>query len=250
MSDSDWQNFNLVLLPGLDGTGRMFQPLLDELPPELEAYVVNYSPTDLLDYPNLVEVVAEDLAMRGDVVLLGESFSGPIALELASRDSESIKGIIFCATFAESPRPLLLRLLNFIPLRLILRLPLPPFALKLLCLGLEASSDLVESLQEVLAYVPPATIAYRLRLLNNLRARHRPIEIPCCYIQATYDRLVPPRSLFTLQQLIPDLQVVQIPGPHLILQARPVRCAEVVMAYLRSLPATHSASLSQGSTSG
>ncbi|MGF1499234.1 MAG: alpha/beta fold hydrolase [Elainellaceae cyanobacterium] len=235
MSHSDWQKLKLVLLPGLDGTGQMFQPLLDELPPELDAYVVNYSPTDLLDYPNLVEAVAQDLDTRGDVVLLGESFSGPIALELASRDPQSIKGIIFCATFAESPRPLLLRLLNALPLGLILRLPLPTFALRLLCLGLQASGDLVESLRQVLTYVPPATIAYRLRLLNNLRARRDPIQIPCCYIQATRDRLVPPRSLFSLQRLIPDLKVVQVPGPHLILQAEPVRCAGVVMDYLRCI---------------
>ena len=40
---------SLVLLPGLDGTGELFQPLLRALPNELQPIVLSYPNRDQLD---------------------------------------------------------------------------------------------------------------------------------------------------------------------------------------------------------
>jgi surfactin synthase thioesterase subunit len=47
----------LVLLPGMDGTDLLFEPLLDALPAEWEPTVVRYPPDEALEYEALLEVV-------------------------------------------------------------------------------------------------------------------------------------------------------------------------------------------------
>lgn len=47
----------LVLLPGMDGTGTLFEPLLDVLAAEWEPIVVRYPPDEALGYDALLEVV-------------------------------------------------------------------------------------------------------------------------------------------------------------------------------------------------
>jgi len=47
----------LVLLPGMDGTGILFEPLLNVLPREWEPIVVRYPPDEARGYDELLEVV-------------------------------------------------------------------------------------------------------------------------------------------------------------------------------------------------
>src|SRR4051812_35337188 len=76
----------LVLLPGLDGSGRLFQPLLAELPKWIEPVVVAYPP-ERARFDELVPIARERLPHSGAFALLGESFSGPLALMLAPSTS-------------------------------------------------------------------------------------------------------------------------------------------------------------------
>ena len=50
----------LVLLPGMDGTGVLFEPLLEVLPCEFEPIVVRYPPDKALGYEALLDVVQAD----------------------------------------------------------------------------------------------------------------------------------------------------------------------------------------------
>src|SRR4051812_12200514 len=76
----------LVLLPGLDGSGRLFQPLLAELPKWIEPVVVAYPP-ERARFDDLVPIARERLPHSGAFASLGESFSGPLALMLAPSTS-------------------------------------------------------------------------------------------------------------------------------------------------------------------
>ena len=75
----------LLLLPGMDGTGLLFEPLVKALPPSLTARVVAYPPDQLLGYNELLQLVQKSAEEGGDFVVVGESFSGPLALMLAAR---------------------------------------------------------------------------------------------------------------------------------------------------------------------
>ena len=69
----------IVLLPGLDGTGELFKPFIDSLPPGIEPILVSYPPKEKLGYGELSDYVMSRLPKDEEYLLVGESFSGPIA---------------------------------------------------------------------------------------------------------------------------------------------------------------------------
>ena len=65
----------LLLLPGMDGTGLLFEPLVKALPPSLTAHVVAYPPDQPLGYNELLQLIQKAADEGGDFVVVGESFS-------------------------------------------------------------------------------------------------------------------------------------------------------------------------------
>ena len=92
----------LVLLTGLDGTGASFLPLLARLPDWIMPVVASYPPDKPLDYAALLPKVLR-LLPNSPFVLLGESFSGPLAIMAAASKPPSLRGLILCATFMRNP---------------------------------------------------------------------------------------------------------------------------------------------------
>jgi hypothetical protein len=64
----------LLLLPGMDGTGQLFTPLLTALPPTLSAVAFSYPPDEPLGYEELLPLI-ESAAPHGNFVVVGESVS-------------------------------------------------------------------------------------------------------------------------------------------------------------------------------
>ncbi|MGP1375401.1 MAG: alpha/beta fold hydrolase [Almyronema sp.] len=244
-------SLELVLLPGMDATGWLFQPLLDELPPELKTEVVDYPTNEILSYDELADLVMQRIADKPNVVLLAESFSGPLPIKLLERELNNIRGIIFCATFIEKPRPLLLKTVQFLPLALLFRLPLPKCLVKLFFLGANAIDDLFESFREALEQVNPQVIANRMYAVSLLKQNTYEIDVPCYYIQATHDRLIPTRAVMALKRIAPQIEVKQVEGPHLILQVNPAGCAAIIRDFVTKveqecLASAHSSSALAG----
>ena len=78
----------VVLLPGLDGTGKLFAELVKSLDPGVSAIVVAYprdQPMGYEELDTLVMSVLNKLPPDQRYVLLGESFSGPLAIRIAAR---------------------------------------------------------------------------------------------------------------------------------------------------------------------
>src|SRR5450631_2350467 len=96
----------LVLLPGLDGTGSLFAPLIQELPEWMEPRVVVYPRDRCLGYADLDVLVNAALPVDRPYVLLGESFSGPIAIRVAAAQPAGLIGVILVCSFARNPYPL------------------------------------------------------------------------------------------------------------------------------------------------
>ncbi len=94
----------LVLLPGLDGTGRLFAPLRRELGPHFDSMVVAYPADRLRNYDELSADVAKQLP-SSQFTLVAESFSGPVALKVAARNPPGLVAVVLCASFAACPRP-------------------------------------------------------------------------------------------------------------------------------------------------
>lgn len=60
----------LTLLPGLDGTGLLFQPLLDALGDSVRVQVIRYPLDQYLTVPELAMLVRQQVAFDSETVLL------------------------------------------------------------------------------------------------------------------------------------------------------------------------------------
>ncbi len=224
---------SLVLLPGMDGTGDMFRPLLDAFVGTLSAAVVSYPPSEPLRYAELAALVRDSLPTNRPYVLLGESFSGPIAVTLAAERPHGLIGLILCASFVSNPipwvRPLRM-LLGFLPIQAALR-TLGPSRL----FGRSETPELRRLFFEAAKQV--STPVLRTRIREALDVDVSPllgsVDVPMVYIQATEDRLLTQGVADHFLRAAPKAKLVRIASPHGVLQCVPHEAARVIAEFLR-----------------
>lgn len=205
-----------LILPGLDGTGELLTGFLDALAPEIVAAVVRYPTEEAIGYAGLVEHVAR-LLPAGKVLLIAESFSGPVGIALAARFPDRIEGLCLCASFASSPRP------AFKPMRSILKLPLPSPPIGLLgrlMLGRWSSREWIDRTRAATRAVRPGVARHRLAevLAVDVSEQLEAIRCPILYVQASEDRLVPESAWRRIRAAVPHARCDVIEGPHFLLQ--------------------------------
>jgi pimeloyl-[acyl-carrier protein] methyl ester esterase len=93
----------LVLLPGMDGTGRLFDEFIRALPNSFPATTVPYPTDRYLSYSQLEELVRAACPKSEPFVLLAESFSTPLAIRLAAAKPANLAGLVLCTGFATGP---------------------------------------------------------------------------------------------------------------------------------------------------
>jgi pimeloyl-ACP methyl ester carboxylesterase len=59
------------------------------------------------------------------------------------------------------------------------------------------------------------------------------VNKPLLYLRAAHDCLIPANASTTVTRLNPQARVVEIDGPHGLLQAAPAEAAQIVAAFLR-----------------
>jgi pimeloyl-[acyl-carrier protein] methyl ester esterase len=207
----------LVLLPGMHGTAHLFEPLIRALPENLEPEVVTYPTDEPLGYG---ELLARIQWPTEPFVLLAESFSGPLAIRLAAQRPPHLKALILVATFAHTPR-VIPRFLTANPA--LTQIPIPNAVIRFALLGKLGSNRQLDELKKALRSVKPAVLSKRLREISccDVRAHVSQISVPTLYIQATGDRLINANSALEMKTLKPEMQMIRIEGPHLILQTQP-----------------------------
>lgn len=218
----------MVLLPGLDGTGQLFRPLVAALSRDLRPTVIGYPPHQPLGLAELASLVLKRLPPE-KVILLAESFSGLVALTLLANAPSRFRGVILVGAFAEPPRPMLLRLAPLASRGAGLMRSAPAFLLRQFCLGSDAAAADLAMLREALASVSSAVLAQRLQLIGTRHSFGKaPFEVPAYYIRARQDRLVPASAANWFRQRFKQCHIEEIDGPHLLMQARPKECAALL----------------------
>ena len=225
----------MVMLPGLDGTGLVFEPLLKQLPDEIDAQVVRYPANRMMSFQEHVDFARKQLPQKKPCVLLAESFSGPVALQLLAEPPKNLVGVIFVSTFAHHPSPFILDAGRFLPQGMLLKLFSTTLFSRFFCLG-GAPGDAVNIFREALASVKLKVLSQRLKILSELPPPpDTTFSKPCLYLQASNDRLVASRAVMLLQKHLPQLQVKQITGPHIILLAHPKQGAQIISDFIATL---------------
>lgn len=227
----------LVVLPGLDGTARLLAGFTDAARAAGFARVeaVAY-PTDLaLGYPDL-ETLARDALPRDEhILLLGESFSGPVAIAIAADPPPNLRGLVLSTTFARAPvhvPAVLASLARIAPVR-----TLPTTALSFALLGRWATPALEGDLRDALGTVAPDVLRARAEAAMRVDVRDRlaRIRVPTLCLRATRDRLLRPATHRTLCAGLADAREVAIDGPHLLLQTRTQAAADAVARFAAGL---------------
>lgn len=152
----------LVLLPGLDGTGLLFDPLLGVLPSHFSPIVISYPPNEPLGYAELVKYVKNRIPANEDFVIVAESFSGPLAVQIAASHPPHLKGLILCATFVSSPT-LVPRQLSWLVRNPVVVLASRPLLLRHYLTGTDAPVSFSGSFHECLRSVSTNVLAHRMK---------------------------------------------------------------------------------------
>ena len=226
----------LCLLPGLDGTARMLRDFAAAARPSFASVEAVSYPTDVvLGYRELEIFARGVLPKETPFVLLGESFSGPIAISIAADPPPNLIGLVLSTTFARAPVPWLR---PFAPLTRIAPVrPLPMVALSTMLLGRWSTHALRRELRQALGEVAPDVLRARAAAAMRIDVEDRlaRIAMPTLVLQANHDRLLSASASRRLLERIPHARHRAFDGPHLLLQSRAADCAAAIADFSASL---------------
>lgn len=220
----------LLLLPGMDGSGELFDWLIPFLEDNFEIHNICY-PKDIdQSYDNLTcwlyEIIKDE-----EVFVLGESFSGPIAITLAAKSNSKIKGLILVSSFANPPiSPIMLRLVSLINFEYI-----PFFMKKLALLGFKRIFGTKEKFKLVMHQVAPELISSRIMEVANCSKylAQTKIDLPLLILEPEIDLFSNSQSI--IQRCVSKRNLVykSVKSPHMLLQTNPEFAANEIIAFAR-----------------
>jgi pimeloyl-ACP methyl ester carboxylesterase len=230
-------------MPGMDGTGLLFKPFVQAWqaaagPAELQ--VMRYPGDQAWGYDELQRWLQGQLPRHEPLVLLGESFSGPLAVRLAADPRLQVRGLILCASFVQCPRPALRAPAARLPARLLTSRPGIELAQRAI-LGTRADTGLRDLFAKALEQVSPAVLKTRLMAVMQLdpsvARTWASLQRPTLSLCASRDWLVPASASRAMQRLRPGAGMRWLPAPHGVLQIAPHEAATAVADFVRGLPA-------------
>lgn len=233
----EMKSVHLVLMPGLDGSGKMFQPFLEKLPIDCKVTVVTYPGDRHIPFEDIAGYVSEQLPRNEPLLLIGESYSGPVAVALSGCEELDVRGLVLVATFARFPATLMKTISRLLPLSFLFSLPIPGFLIGHYCFGKWTTPELVKLARESVRSNKASVIARRSRSGASIDVSDKlgSMSSPCLYIRASHDRLVPARALQDFVSKVPQLERTEIEGPHCLLQVKPGECLSAISYFINNI---------------
>ena len=225
---------HIALLPGLDGTGILFDPIIPYLEDKFSLTVVEYS-----NQATLAEFVAcaeAQLPKYVPLSLVAESFSGPIAISLLANKPFDFSASVLSATFSRSPMPLLTRFSRLIPEIAFEYSLLNRVILDFFGTDKETDQSVKDQIYKVSEKSSSKNFKTRIQLINSLdvTSQLKEVKVPLLYIRASNDRIVPAHSGPDISRHVKEMEIANVEGPHMILQARPKHCADLIIKHVTS----------------
>jgi hypothetical protein len=206
---------NFVYLPGLDGTRPLREHLADR------ATIVSYPPDRVLAFDEYVAIASEHVS--DDSIVIGESFSGPVAIRIASE--RRVAGVVLVCSFVKAPFP-----------RIFAYAPRVDPVMAFWMVGMNGAAR--KALRDALDAVEPRVIRSRLRIALSVdeRASLAKTSAPLLDLRATHDFLRHPRR--AIVNIRRDAATAEIDGPHGLLLARPDETWNVIARWSATIPAS------------
>lgn len=215
----------LVLLPGMDGTGELFEAFLSNF--DGDYIVIPLPQSGSQDHAFLANIIKEQLPTQ-DYILLAESFSGGIIPELLKKSHPHMKGVIFIASFLSSPNQFLLSIAKLLPIKTLASATLSTIFHKFFFFGQGVSKEFLSKFITVTKSIPDLVLKSRLEVMSQQRIPTTTSDKPSVYIQACSDRLISSQKSGEFIKVFTNIKYIKIEGPHFILQAQPKESARLI----------------------
>lgn len=221
----------LLLLPGLDGTGDLFVDLLPCLA-AFEVTVVRY-PRDRVQQPTeLLNLIRAHLPST-EFFLAAESFSTPLAMQIAAEQPPGLRALMLSAAFASNPANVFEHALLALIAPIAVWLPLSSLVARVYLVGWRAPKRLLRLVQTAVDSVKGQVLLARLRqsVAVDVRPELAKVQVPMLSLRATRDRMIPARCNEEIARLGARVSVVEFDAPHTLLQDKPRECAAAMTEF-------------------
>lgn len=229
---TDDQRLIVCLLPGLDGTGRLYDRLAADLAADFDVRVIHYPVDGFGGYQALAKELAPGLPQDRPFLIVAESFAGPLAVLLAAMRPTGLRGLVITASFLRNPvaqASILSRVLRLLPAWA----PPPLPVLEAVLMGgwkdAQVRRELEASLRLVKAKVLKARLMAALQV--DVRVEFQRIAVPVLYLRAIRDRLL--RKGVEEDFAMPGVWRIDIEAPHFVFQAVASQAAEAIRKFVR-----------------
>ncbi|MBA2126923.1 alpha/beta hydrolase [Hyphomicrobium methylovorum] len=224
----------IVLLPGLDGTGQLFDRLERDLSPRLTVTAVSYPNDASLGYAGYSKLVCELIGKR-NVILLGESFSGPVAVRVAAQLGQQIESVVLAATFLKYPYPgwLLRRAARVDPETTPVRLR------NRVLMGSYGDPELEAKVDGIVRNLSRPVRAARLCAIADIDVRDdfTALKVPVLALHGRQDLLIRRTPIQRAVSRKGGARMIVLPAAHMLLQTRARECAAEILSFVSSYTA-------------
>jgi len=157
--------------------------------------------------------------IKGKYIILGESFSGPLALCVSEKKPDGLLGVVLVATFVSAPN---FKIGRFLPWTICFTLVKPLYRIRMELSDRE-NKYIVALMSTELRKVSPKVLAYRIKEVFSVNAELQLLKckVPIVYFRDVRDIVVPKKNLNTILSVKPDVEVVEFSAPHFLLQTNP-----------------------------
>jgi pimeloyl-ACP methyl ester carboxylesterase len=220
-----------LLLPGLDGTGKLFDPFVEMAPDGASVEIASYPVDKEMSYSDYATLVVGTLVPDEPFTIIAESFSGPVAVLVAASSPPGLAAVVLCNTFVYRAA---WRGFSFLPWAWLFRFPLTNLTVGLHLTGFRQATNWVQRVRAANQPVLPSVRASRLRAALNVdvRSEFAGLDVPVMYLRGLRDRLVLSSCVRHAIAARPSTTVVRVPGPHLLLQTEPQRSWQEVSLFV------------------
>jgi pimeloyl-ACP methyl ester carboxylesterase len=189
-----------LLIPGLDGTGRLYYRQLEGLSARYRVRAWEFCRRDAFDFADLVQELAEGTAGEapGSILVVGESFGGPVALHYVLAYPERVRALALVNSFPAYRRKIRIRLacrLAFLLNWRVVRRLKDSVAERILA-GEGILPEDRRRYHEIIQLIHRPAYQCRLELVRDVALRHRlsEISVPTCIFTSGRDKIVPSRT--------------------------------------------------------
>jgi pimeloyl-ACP methyl ester carboxylesterase len=221
----------IVLLPGMDGTGILLRKLEAVLSASRPTIVLDYPADAGLGYAELTRIARGRLPLQR-FVILGESFSGPIAIELAARDPR-IAGVVLAVSFARCPVP---RGLGYLAPYADLNW-FPDWALAAALFGSTGQPETRRELLTVVRSLPRAVVRNRAAEVCRVDKTNylRSLTCPLLCLHGRQDRLIGRHVVRQLVEIQPTCRVEWFDASHMLLATHAAEIGAVINQFCNAV---------------